>query len=266
MAHRSRYRAVLSIVLATAGLLLTAPARADLMFQVQVDTSAITTQSGYFDLQFNPTTVGALGATATMTSFATDGTFLSNPNNGTDGDVSGSLASALVINNTTSLNDLLQAIQFGTNMSFNLDISGPATMMPDPNGYGSAFGLTLYDTNFNPLLTTDPNGTVATILLNSDTTTSIETFPAGPGLGPAAMVQFSGNTVPEPSTIVIAGLAAAVLGIYEGIRALRGSKHTRNSAPFPGEKDKHHCGRTHCGAAEAQPGAAPSLWGGGRNC
>ncbi len=221
MAYRSRYRAVLSIVLATAGLLLTAPARAGLLFQVQIDTSAIATQSGYFDLQFNPTVVGALAATATVTNFATDGTFLSDPNNGTDGAVSGSLASGLVINNTTSFNDLLQAIQFGTTMSFNLDISGPGTIMPDPNGFSSAFGISLYDTNFNPLLTTDPNGTVATILLNSDTTNTIETFPAGAGLGPAAMVQLSGNTVPEPSTIVIAGLAAAVLGIYEIVRALR---------------------------------------------
>jgi hypothetical protein len=221
MARRSRYRAVLCIVLAPGGLLFSAPARADLVFQIQVDTSAITTQSGYFDLQFNPTTVGALAATATVTNFATDGTFLSDPNNGTDGDVSGSLASALVINNTASLNDLLQAIQFGTSMSFTLDLSGPATSMPDPNGYGSAFGLTLYDTNFNPLLTTDPNGTVATILLNSDTTTTIETFPAGAGSGAAAMVQFLPNAVPEPSTIVMAGLAAVVLGIYESVRALR---------------------------------------------
>jgi hypothetical protein len=221
MAHRSVYRAVLCIVLAAAGLLLTAPARAGLLFQVEVNTSAITGQSGYFDLQFNPTSVGALAATATVTNFATDGTLLSDPNNGTDGDVSGSLASALVINNTSSLNDLFQAIQFGTYMSFNVDLTGPATIMPDPNGFGSAFGLSLYDRNFNPLLTTDPNGTVATILLNSDTTNTIETFPAGPGLGAVAMVQFNGNSVPEPSTIVLAGLAAAVLGIYASVRALR---------------------------------------------
>jgi hypothetical protein len=63
----------------------------------------------------------------------------------------------LVINNSAPLNDLLQANQFGTRMSFNLDLSGPATTMSDPQGHSSAFGLSLCDTNVDPSLTTDPN-------------------------------------------------------------------------------------------------------------
>ena len=185
-----------------------------------MNTTAITSQSGYFDLEFNPTSVGATAATAAITNFATDGTLLSDPNNTTDGDLTGSLASTLTINNTDQLNDLLQAISYGTSISFNLDISGPATTTPDPNNLGSAFALSLYDTNFNPLLTTDPNGSVATILLNADTTTTIETFPSSPGSGPAATVQFLGNTVPEPSTIVIAGIALATLACPGGVRRI----------------------------------------------
>lgn len=214
---RLRY---VSICLVAASLCLTAPARADLLFQVQVDTTAIMNQSGYFDLEFNPASVGATAATATITNFATDGTLLSDPNNTTDGDVSGSLATALVINNTDQLNDLFQAISFGTTISFNLDISGPATTTPDPNNLGSAFALSLYDSNFNPLLTTDPNGSVATILLNPDTSITTETFPAGPDSGPAATIHFYGNAVPEPSSAMIGGMALVVAACHGAVRRI----------------------------------------------
>jgi hypothetical protein len=231
MKCRSRYLRYLSICLAAASLGLTAPARADLLFQVQVDTTAIMNTPGYFDLQFNPASVGATAATATITNFVTDGMFLSDPNNTTDGDVTGSLASTLTINNTDTLNDLLQAINYGTTISFNLDISGPATTTPDPNNLGSAFALSLYDSNFNPLLTTDPNGSVATILLNPDTTITTQTFPASAGSGPAATVQFFGSTtVPEPSSIVIGGIALAMLACHGAVRRISRSRAKR-SAP-----------------------------------
>jgi hypothetical protein len=230
MKRRSYHRRYLSIFLVAASLGLTAPARADLLFQVQVDTTAIMQTSGYFDLEFNPASVGATAATATITNFATDGTLVSDPNNTTDGDVSGSLATTLTINNTYQLNDLLQAIIYGTTISFNLDINGPATTTPDPNNLGSAFALSLYDSNFNPLLTTDPNGSVATILLNPDTTTTIETFPASAGSGPAATVQFLGNAVPEPSSIAIGGMALAMLACHEAVRKISRSR-TRRATP-----------------------------------
>lgn len=228
---RRRSRAFLAIALLYTGLFSSVQARADLMYLVQVDTSSIMGESGYFDMQFNPASVGALAATATITNFATTGSLLSDPNNGTDGDVSGSLANTLTINNTDQLNDLFQAISFGKSMSFNLDISGPATLMADPNGLGSAFGLSLYDANFNPLLTTDPLGTVVTIQLNSNATTTVETFPTSPGSGPAATVTSQGGSVPEPSSIVIGGIALAGVGWQFVLRTFARARATSRVGP-----------------------------------
>src|SRR5208282_842911 len=125
------------------------------IYQVSADTTAIQGVTGSFDVQFNPGGVGTLSAAATITNFLTNGTALGL--NTTDGNVSGMLIPGpLTINNTQALNDLLENITFGTTLSFTLTLSGPAVSSPNPNLPGTSFGLSLYDANFNPLLTTDP--------------------------------------------------------------------------------------------------------------
>jgi hypothetical protein len=94
---------------------------------------------------------------------------------------------------------------------------------------GSAFALSLYDSNFNPVLTTEPNGSVATILLNPTTTIAVETFPASDNSGPAATVQFLGNGVPEPSSIVIGGMALVILTCHGAVRKISRSRTGRNN-------------------------------------
>ena len=174
--------------------------RGGLVFQVSANTTTIEGLTGSFDMQFNGGGIGMLPATATITNFSTDGTGLSL--NTTDGDVSGTLLPGpLVINNTMVLNDVLENITFGTSISFTLTLSGPGVTSPDPNLPGSGFGLSLYDANFNPLLTTDPAGTVVTMNLNPDGSTGVETFPSDNSGGtPVGSAVPQATAVPEPST------------------------------------------------------------------
>ncbi len=66
----------------------------------------------------------------------------------------------------------------------------------------------------NPQLTTDPNGSVATITLNGDGSVTPQTFPT-PGPGPAAAtITPLAAPVPEPASIALLGLGLVGLAAY----------------------------------------------------
>jgi len=199
------------------------PARAGLIFEIAANTTAIQGVSGSFDLEYNPGGVGTLAATATITNFLTDGTGLSL--NTTDGDVSGSLLPGpLTINNTFALNDFLENITFGTNIDFTVTLSGPGVSSPDSTLPGSSFGFTLYDSSFNSLLTIDPAGTVVTINLNPDGSTTVSTFPSDESGGaPAGDASQQLVVVPEPSSVII--FSIGLFGIAAYALARRGSEN-----------------------------------------
>jgi hypothetical protein len=191
-------------------------------FAVGVDTSAISGQQGFIDIQFNPgPTLPAgppLPATATVTNFTSDATLLASLNGisaGTDGAASGTLPGTLTINNTFALNDVFQPATYGQSLDFTVALSGPGVDNPNSALSGSSFALTLYASDFmTTLLTTDPAGTVATINLNADGSTTALTFPATPGGSATATVTPSAPpAVPEPSTLslTLLGLAGGCL-------------------------------------------------------
>jgi hypothetical protein len=190
------------------------PACADLVFQVSANTTAIQGTVGSFDLEFNPGGIGTLAATATISNFSTNGTALSL--NATDGNVSGTLLPGpLTINNTQGLNDLLENITFGTSIVFELTLSGPGVTSPNSNLPGSSFGLSLYDSNFDPLLTTDPAGTVLTLNLNPNGSTSVENFPSDSSGGtPVANASLQATATPEPASILLLTSGVAGMGVY----------------------------------------------------
>jgi PEP-CTERM motif len=209
-------------------LALPTQARADLVFQVSADTSSIQGLTGSFDLQFNPGGVGTLAATATIMDFAADGTGVSL--NTTDGDVLGTLSPGpLTINNTFALNDLLENITFGTSISFTLTLSGPGVSSPNPAVPGSSFGLSLYDMNFNPLLTTDPAGTIITINLNSDGSTGIETFPSNSSGGAPVGSAVELTTVPEPGSLILLASGLVSFGVVCLLRRSSNASEVRRA-------------------------------------
>ena len=193
------------------GFALPYSAQGNVIYQISADTTVIRGTTGYLDLQFNPGGAGTLASTATISRFHTDATGLSLST--TDGDVSGTLVPGpLAINNTSALNDVMENITFGANIAFTLTLSGPEVTSPNPSLPESSFGLSFYDSNFDSLLTTDAAGTVVTINVNSDGSTSPEMFSSdGAGGAPVGNAVVQSSAVPEPSTIVL--LAIAVFGL-----------------------------------------------------
>lgn len=124
-----------------------------------VNTTSVSGQTGYLELQFNPGS--SLGvATASVTNFVSDAVL--NPASiQTIGDVGGSLPGTVTINNTYGWNDYFQQVTFGSNLNFQLALSGAA---------GNSFGLSFWDaTGTNSILTSDAvNGFAATVDLNAN--------------------------------------------------------------------------------------------------
>jgi hypothetical protein len=197
------------------GPLGTGLARANFItYQVNVDTSSLNGTSGYLDYQFNPGGNGAAPGSVTITNFSPVGNLNPNdPNNSVSGDVTGSLTgvpSPLTLNNDTAYNDYFESFTYGNSINFDVTLSGPA--VGSSGAVGSSFAFSLYDsTGTIPLLTTDPNGSVLTINVNTDGSTSVETFPQSGTNGTPAGSAVS--TTPEPSSAVlfVSALPAALV-------------------------------------------------------
>ena len=196
---------------AAAGALAAMPAAAaPITYAVSVDTSSISTQTGWIDIQFNP---GGLSQSAfvTIAGFATDGTLAAGTEIVT-GDVSGVLPGTLTITNSTAFNDYFQQMVFGSTITFELAFDGPALATPDGvSTAASAFALAFYDdTQVNPLLSADPQGFAAIIDVNLDGTTTVTTAPATIGGLSAVTI----TAVPEPAglPVLLAGLAGLLAG------------------------------------------------------
>ncbi len=208
------------VALLLLGLLGPEPAHAGLVFNISVDTASLSGQTGFLDLEFNPGDSSALAATATVTLFQTSGGILAQPAFLT-GDAAGSLPGTLTFDNGTAFNDAFQGFTYGNGFGFTLTLSGPA--VDNPGGTtGSAFALSLYGADgITPLLTTDPNGSVATIDLNADGTTSVYTFPQSPTDNTPAATVTSASAVPEPSTSVLVLIAVSCAGLINLCRIRR---------------------------------------------
>lgn len=168
-------------------------------YQVSVNTSTLSGQGGNLDFQFNPGGIGAESATATITNFQMIGGILSQPAVLT-GDAVGSLPGTLTLDNGTAYNDAFQGFTYGNRFGFLLTLSGQA--LDSPGGtFGSSFALSLYDAaGITPLLTTDPNGSVLTVNLNTSGTTTAQTFPQSPTNSTPVATATLVSPVPEPSS------------------------------------------------------------------
>ena len=197
-------------------VVLAMPASAAVSYVVTVDSSSVSGTSGFLDFQFNPGNGSSQPATAAISGF-TGGTFSGSPSVTGDGDVSGTLPGTLTMDNGTALNEYFQGFTFpATTFSFLLTLSGPA--LDTPNGIataGSTFGLGLYDSGQDPILTDQGANTgfagQVDILLNG--TTAATAFPNGTQ---PTVVTFQVQT-PEPGSmlLVVAGLIGlAVLRIF----------------------------------------------------
>lgn len=137
MIFRCTHRLLLLACTLLCGLALTPRARAD--FLVNVNTSSLSPGTqGFIDMEFNPGP-GSPAATATITHFSTDATFLSSLNGtlaGTDNGGSGTLPNTLTINNTTQFNDVYQPVTYGSYIRFDVAFSSPSGSLDNAGSFG----------------------------------------------------------------------------------------------------------------------------------
>jgi hypothetical protein len=185
---------------------------------VTVNTTSALAQMGYIDFQFNPGGLTTQAANADVANFFTDGVL--NPadaGNGTTGEVSGMLPTTVTLINSETTNEYTEAMTFGTTITFDLDLYGPALSNPNGDG-GGTFTLDFLNADQSGyLFTDDPQNDVPvfTVTINPDGSTTAMTYPSEDD-GPP-VVTFTGPTeVPEPASIALllcGGLAAfATLG------------------------------------------------------
>lgn len=182
-----------------------------LEYMVTVNTTSALLTGGYIDFQLNPTTLpgGSQAANADVTDFLTDGVLNpADPNNGTIGDVSGMLPGTVTFDNGQTTNDYTEGMTFGTTITFDVTLYGPAIYTPNGQGGGS-FYLDFLDSDGNPILGPNGQGDALEIDINGDGTTSVAYQSPDVMLsGPAE--------VPEPSSmaLLLAGglIAFATLG------------------------------------------------------
>jgi PEP-CTERM motif len=192
-------------------------AMADVTYDVSVSSPSLTTTSGFIDFQFNPADSSSLFATADLNNFATDGSVGAQAYQSGDatGPAGGPLTT-LSFDNGTALNELTYNSVYGTTMSFDLTLSGPALSGGAPSGASTTFSFTLYDPSGDPY-STGPGGSIVTIVINPDGSTTGTAYSPSSAGGPTATVTQQG-VVPEPSTLLLSIIGFGTLFGWHQVR------------------------------------------------
>src|SRR5580692_1663758 len=104
-------------------------------YDVTVNTSSISGTAGSLDFNFNPGPSATQFASLQILNFTSDGSLVNCASNVqgfcATGDVSGQLPGALTFDNGTGFNDYFDGLTFGTTLSFDVSLYGPALSAPD---------------------------------------------------------------------------------------------------------------------------------------
>jgi hypothetical protein len=203
-----------------ASLLVATPlaSASPITYDVTVNTSSFAGTTGSLDFQFNPGPLVTQVASLQILDFTSDGMLVVNslPSPQLTGDVSGDLSSVVTFDNSTQYNDYFEDFTYGTTLSFEVSLYGPAVSSPDGvSTSGSIFAFSMFSDPFGtiPALTTDTtDGFAATLDLNLDGTTAATDSSTETSI-------VSSAATPEPSSLLL--LATGLLGLAGTLRRLR---------------------------------------------
>jgi len=182
-----------------------------IIYDVTVNTSSVTGTAGSLDFQFNPGPLTTQSASLQILDFNSDGTLAGSPS--LTGDVSGALPATLTYDNGTQYNDFFEDFTYGTTLSFEVSLYGPALSSPDGvSTSGSIFAFSMFSDPAGtvPVLTTDTvDGFAATLNVNLGGTTTVT--------DPSTETSVAALTAtPEPASLLL--LATGLLGLAGMLR------------------------------------------------
>jgi hypothetical protein len=200
--HRTRALSAALLFTCCAGV-----AFADDIYEVTADTSSISGMTGALDFKFNPGLLLTQAASLEIFNFSSDGSLDVSP--ATVGDVSGLLPSIVSFDNGMASNDYFQGFTFGSDISFDVRLFGPALTSPDGvSTSGSTFAFTMFSdaAGTMPALTTNTSdGFAVTADVNLDGTTALTNFSSQ-----TTVVAHTTEVAPEPNSFVLAGIMMAL--------------------------------------------------------
>jgi hypothetical protein len=180
---------------------------APIIYDVTVDSSSISGTAGSLDFQFNPGPLVTQAASLQILNFSSPGSLAGSPV--LSGDVAGALPSTLTFDNGQGLNDYFEGFKYGSTLSFEVSLDGPALSSPDGTATsGSTFAFIMFSNAAGtiPALTTDTtNGFAFTIDVNLDGTTTVTNSSAQTTVVPVTAA------IPEPGSLP---LMAVSIGLW----------------------------------------------------
>ena len=179
-----------------------------IVYNVSVNTASVNGTTGSLDFNFNPGPLVTQSASLQILSFAANGT-LSGACPCSTGDVSGQLPGTLTFDNGAAFNDYFDGFTFGSFLSFDVSLYGPALSSPDGvSTSGSTFAFSMFSdpSGTIPALTTDTiDGFAFTVDVNLDGSTTVTNFSSQTSIAPGGI-----SNVPEPSSLVLIGTAMII--------------------------------------------------------
>ena len=170
---------------------------APIIYVVTIDTSSIAGTAGSLDYNFNPRSLTTQAASIQILGFSSDGSLAGSP--ALTGDVSGASPSALTFDNGTGFNDYFEGFTFGSTLTFDVSLYGPALSSPDEvSTLGSTFAFSIFSDAAGtiPALTTDTTDGFAFIVnVNPDGSTTVTDY------SDQTTVESETSVIPEPGSL-----------------------------------------------------------------